>query len=66
MIDYLKSHDTMNWLNSWIKTALTLADNGDPVITYLVYRKGYRQGDTVTLGAVNYGSCVNYFAVATA
>lgn len=58
--------DALDWLNSWTKTALTLADNGDPAVTYLVYRRDCKQGDTVTLGAVNFGSCVNYFAAAVA
>lgn len=56
--------DTLSWLSSWTKTTLTMTDNGEPAVTYSVYSMDCKKGQKVTLGAVNFGSCVNYFAAA--
>ncbi|MBQ6213252.1 MAG: hypothetical protein IJJ57_10235, partial [Ruminococcus sp.] len=53
------------WLSSWTKTALTLTDDGNPNVTYNVYKKDVRSGEKVTLGAVNMTTAVNYIVAAT-
>ncbi|MBE6847077.1 MAG: hypothetical protein E7503_02955 [Ruminococcus sp.] len=53
------------WLNDWTLTNDTLTDDGNPVVTYEVYRKDFSAGETVTLGAVNMSSAVNYIAAVT-
>lgn len=54
------------WLQDWKKTDMTLTDDGDPVVTYQVYMRDYKAGETVTLGAVNMSNAVNYVAMAKA
>ena len=53
-----------SWLSDWTKTDMTLADDGNPVVTYQIYMKDYKSGDKVTLGAVNMANAVNYVAMA--
>lgn len=52
------------WLSNWVKTDLTLTDDGNPVVTYNVYKKDVKSGEKVTLGAVNMSNAVNYIAMA--
>ena len=58
--------DIPAWLGDWTKTAETLTDDGDPVVTYQLYKKDFAAGETVTLGALNQSSCVNYAVAVTA
>ena len=58
--------DIPAWLGDWTKTAETLTDDGDPVVTYQIYKKDFAAGETVTLGALNQASCVNYAVAVTA
>ncbi len=53
-----------SWLADWTKTDMTLADDGDPVVTYVVYQKDVLAGEQVTLGELSNGSVVNYVAMA--
>ena len=53
------------WLSDWTKTEMTMTDDGDPVITYNVYRKDAKSGQQVTLGAVNMTTAVNYVVAVT-
>lgn len=47
------------WLSDWEKTELTLANDGD--VTFAVYKKTVKSGDTVTLGKNGQSAyCVNY------
>ena len=47
------------WLSDWEKTELTLANDGD--VTFAVYKKAVKSGDTVTLGKNGQSAyCVNY------
>ena len=55
-----------SWLGTWEKTAETLTDDGEPVVTYQLYKKDFAAGETVTLGALNQASCVNYAVAVTA
>ena len=54
------------WLSTWEKTSDTLTDDGDPQVTYQLYKKDFAAGQTVTLGEVNQSSCVNYAVAVTA
>ena len=54
------------WLGDWTKTADTLTDDGEPQVTYQLYKKDFAAGQTVTLGEVNQASCVNYAVAVTA
>ncbi len=58
--------DVPAWLGSWTKTADTLTDDGNPVVTYQLYKKDYSAGETVTLGVLAQSSCVNYAVAVTA
>ena len=42
------------------KTAGILTDDGNPVVTYQLYRRDFAAGETITLGALNQSSFVNY------
>ena len=44
---------------------MTMTDDGSPAVTYNVYRKDAKNGEKVTLGAVNMNAAVNYIVVAT-
>lgn len=48
------------WLVSWTKTEDTLTDDGDPSVTYEVYRKEFKAGETVTVGVNGDSGTVNY------
>lgn len=52
------------WLSDWAQTDMTLMDNGNPVVTYQVYKKDYKSGEKVNLGAVNMSKAVNYVVMA--
>ena len=54
------------WLGTWEKTADTLTDDGNPQVTYQLYKKDFAAGETVTLGEVNQSTCVNYAVAVTA
>lgn len=56
---------TPSWLSDWTQTDMVLTDDGNPVVTYIVFRRDYKQGETVTLGAVNFSGCVNYSVAVT-
>ena len=43
---------------------MTLTDDGNPVVTYVVYQKDVKQDATVTLGAINLNQAVNYVVLA--
>ncbi len=58
--------DVPAWLSGWQKTDDTLTDDGNPVVTYQLYRKEFSAGEKVTLGALAQTSCVNYVAAAIA
>ena len=53
------------WLSDWTKTEMTMTDDGNPNITYNVYRKEAKGGQKVTLGAVNMTTAVNYVVAVT-
>ena len=57
--------DTPAWLGGWQKTADTLTDDGDPQVTYQLYKKDFAANETVTLGALNQANCVNYAVAVT-
>ena len=52
------------WLGTWTKAPLTLTDDGNPNVTYILYQKDYSSGSEVILGT-NGGlnSVVNYTVV---
>lgn len=52
------------WLSDWTKTDLTLTDDGNPNVTYNIYKKDVKSGQKVTLGAVNMNTAVNYVVAA--
>lgn len=58
--------DVPAWLSAWELTADTLTDDGDPVVTYQLYKRDFAAGETVSLGVLNQTSCVNYAVAATA
>ena len=60
-----RAESSAAWLDSWTKTAMTMTDDGNPVITYSIYRKDAKGGEKVTLGAVNMNTAVNYVVAAT-
>jgi hypothetical protein len=37
----------------WTKTDLTLTDDGNPIVTYNVYKKDVKNGEEIKLGAIN-------------
>ncbi len=57
--------DAPAWLGEWEKTNEALTDNGNPIVTYQLYKKDFAAGETVTLGAVNQSGCVNYTVAVT-
>ena len=58
--------DIPAWLFSWEKTADSLADDGNPAVTYQLWKKDFSKDDAVTLGVLNQTSCVNYTVAVTA
>ena len=57
--------DVPAWLSGWTKTADTLTDDGEPQVTYQLWKKDFSAGQTVTLGEVNQSSSVNYTVAVT-
>lgn len=53
------------WLSDWTKTDLTMSDDGNPNVTYNIYKKDVKSGQKVTLGAINMNTAVNYVVAAT-
>lgn len=53
------------WLSYWTKTDLTMSDDGNPNVTYVIYKKDVKKDSQVTLGAVNMNQAVNYVVIAT-
>ena len=53
-----------SWLGDWTKTDMTMTDNGNPVVTYVVYKKDVKKGAEVTLGELNINQAVNYVVMA--
>lgn len=52
------------WLADWAKTDMILTDDGNPVVTYAVYKKDVKKDSQVTLGAINMNQAVNYVVIA--
>ena len=50
------------WLSGWEKTGDIASDNGDPNVTYELYRKTVQAGGSVTIGMIAQSSCVNVIA----
>lgn len=50
------------WLSGWEKTGDIASDNGDPNVTYELYRKTVQAGESVTIGMIAQSSCVNVIA----
>ena len=63
-IDTRTEENAAGWLADWTKTDLTLTDDGNPVVTYNVYKKDVKNGVEVKLGAVNMSNAVNYVVMA--
>ena len=60
-----RAESNAGWLSDWTKTEMTMTDDGNPNITYNVYRKDAKSGQKVTLGAVNMTTAVNYVVAVT-
>lgn len=56
--------ETPDWLADWTMTDMTLTDNGNPIVTYNVYKKNYAAGSKIILGRIGNGSVVNYVVMA--
>lgn len=65
-VDTRAEGNLMPWLSGsgWTKTDLALVDDGDPIVTYNVYKKDVKNGEEVRLSAVNMSSAVNYVVMA--
>ncbi len=63
-IDTRTEENAAGWLADWTKTDLTLTDDGNPNVTYNVYKKDVKNGGEVKLGAVNLNNAVNYVVMA--
>jgi hypothetical protein len=50
----------IGWLSDWSKTAQTLTDNGNPAVTYRIYKKSFKKGETVSIGTLGTSDVVNY------
>ena len=50
------------WLSGWTKTTDTFTDNGDPVVTYEVWRRDVTPDETVTIGMNGNSGTVNFLA----
>ena len=53
-----------DWLSGWTRTDMTLTDDGNPVVTYNVYKKNFEAGSEVVLGKIADSSVVNYVVIA--
>ena len=56
--------ETPDWLSDWEKTSMTLTDDGDPVVTYNVYKKDFQADSEVILGKIANSGVVNYVVIA--
>jgi rhamnogalacturonan endolyase len=56
--------ETPDWLAGWERTDMTLTDDGNPVVTYIVYKKDFSEGSDITLGQLANASVVNYVVMA--
>ncbi|MBP0972374.1 MAG: hypothetical protein J5851_00545 [Oscillospiraceae bacterium] len=48
------------WLSAWTKTADTLTDDGNPVVTYQVWKRDVKAEEAVTIGINGDSGTVNY------
>lgn len=64
-IDTRTESAAASWLSGWTKTDMALTDDGNPNITYKLYRKSLKADEKVTLGAINMNTAVNYVVIAT-
>mgnify|MGYP001118475400 FL=1 len=55
---------TPDWLSGYTKTAMTLTDDGNPVVTYNIYMNDYKSGEEIILGKLANSSVVNYVVIA--
>lgn len=54
-----------DWIGQWEKTSLSFTSSND--VTFELYKKSFKQGETVTLGANGQSAyCVNYIVLAIA
>lgn len=60
-----RAETSCTWLAGWTKTDMTLTDDGNPNVTYALYKKDVKKDSQVTLGAVNMNQAVNYVVIAT-
>ena len=60
-----RAESNAGWLSDWTKTEMTMTDDGNPNITYNVYRKDAKGGQQVALGAINMATAVNYVVAVT-
>ncbi len=60
-----RAESNAGWLSDWTKTEMTMTDDGNPNITYNVYRKEAKGGQQVALGAINMTTAVNYVVAVT-
>lgn len=47
------------WLNGWEKTDMTMTDDEVNPVTFNIYKKDFKSGETVNIGAINNGSVIN-------
>lgn len=59
-----RTEASVTWLSGWTKTDMALTDDGNPVITYNIYKNTLKKGEALTLGAVNMTTAVNYVVIA--
>lgn len=50
------------WLNEWTKTDDVLTDDGNPVVTYEIYKKNASANSEIVIGVNGNSSTVNYLA----
>ena len=63
-VDSRLNENPVSWLSSWTKTKDTMTDNGDPNVTYELYSKNVKKGETVTIGQNGVSKSVNYVIAA--
>mgnify|MGYP000058633988 FL=1 len=53
-----------SWLGNWTKTNLSITDDGNPSVTYILYKKDFSSNSVVTLGPNGASSnAVNYIVI---
>lgn len=53
-----------SWLSDWTKTTLSVTDDGNPLVTYNLYKKDFNSNSVVTLGPNGTSSgAVNYIVI---